>query len=139
LILAQIAAVAIAFAALALDLRRAKARDGVGAAVLVAIVVAAPATFFIVRAQLYSLALFPVLVLLLRSETQRPSRRIWLAVPLLALLAHLQGDVLVGFGVVGAYLVLRRFPRSPVSTSVLLAACTGALFATPALLDTAHY
>jgi hypothetical protein len=139
LVLAQTVAVAIALAALALDLRRANSHDGVGAIVLVAIVVAAPATFFVVRAQLFSLALFPVLLLLLRSEGQKPSRRIWLAVPLLALWANLHGGVLVGFGVVAAYLVLRRLRQSPISTSVLFLACAGALFATPALLATFHY
>jgi hypothetical protein len=139
LVLAQTVAVAIALAALALDLRRASARDGAGAMVLIAVVVAAPATFFVVRAQLYSLALFPILVLLLRSEAQRPSRRIWLAVPLLALWANLHGGVLVGFGVVTAYLVLSRVRHSPTSTGVLFAACTGALFATPALLGTFDY
>ena len=79
----------------------------------------------------FSLALFPVLLLLLRSEAQKPSRRIWLAVPLLALWANLHGGVLVGFGVVAAYLrAPPQLRQSPISTSVLFPACTGALFAT---------
>jgi hypothetical protein len=139
LVLAQTVAVAVALVALALDLRRANARDGLGATVLIAVVVAAPATFLVVRAQLFSLALFPVLVLLLRSEAQRPSRRIWLAVPLLALWANLHGGVLVGFGVATAYLVLHRARHAPIVAGMLFVACTGALFATPALLGTAHY
>jgi hypothetical protein len=139
LVLAQTVAVAIALAALARDLRRAGAHDGVGAIVLVGIVVAAPATFFVVRAQLFSLALFPVLVLLLRSEAQRRSRRIWLVVPLLALWANLHGGVLVGFSVVAVYLLFRRVRHSPISAGLLLVACAGALFATPALLATFHY
>src|SRR5581483_7885245 len=106
LLLAQVAAVGVALAALAVDLRRAGARDGAGAAVVLAVVAAVPATFFVVRAQLFSLALFPVLAAILRDVARRPSRRIWLAPPLLALWANLHGGVLVGAALAGTYLVL---------------------------------
>ena len=139
LVLAQIAAVTIAVVVLALDLRRAGARDGAAATVLLAIVVAAPATFFVVRAELFSLALFPVLVLLLRSESGFPSRRIWLVVPLLALWANLHGGVLLGFGVLGAYLTFRRARTARFESACVLAASCLALLATPVLLGTASY
>ena len=80
-----------------------------------------------------------MLVLLLRREAQFPSRRIWLVVPLLALWANLHGGVLVGFGVLGAYLVFRRARRAPLESACVLAAPALALLATPVLLGTASY
>jgi len=139
LILAQLGAVTVCLAALAHDFRRANAHDGAAAAVVVALVVGAPAAFFVVRAELFSLALFPVLLLLLRSEAQVRSDRIWLAVPLLALWANLHGGVLVGFGALAAYLLLQRARRAPVESFALLAAGSAALLATPAGLDTVRY
>src|SRR5690242_411197 len=59
LVVAQVVAVAIAVAALAVDIGRREARDGAGAAVLLATVAAAPAAFLIARAEVFSLALFP--------------------------------------------------------------------------------
>ena len=91
----------------------------------------------VVRAQLYSIALFPLLVLLLRSEAARPSRRIWLAVPMVALWANLHGGVLVGFCILAAYLVLKRHRR--IEAACVLAASAAALLATPALLHTVGY
>lgn len=139
LVLAQTVAAALALAALAFDMQRAQVRDRAGAAVLAAVVIAAPASFFVVRAQLFSLALFPVLVLLLRSEAERPSRRIWLAVPLLALWANLHGGVLVGFAALASYLVLRRLRASVLGTIAVLTAAACALVATPAFFGTVHY
>jgi hypothetical protein len=139
LILAQVLAVAVALSAVALDLERAKARDGAGAAVLAACVVAVPASFLVARAELYSLALFPLLVALLRAETRRRSNRIWLAVPLLALWANLHGGVLIGFAVLAAYLVLGRARGAPFTSVGVLIASGGALLATPALLHTVDY
>ena len=133
LVLAQAAAVAVAFSALTVDLRRRGACDGAGAATLLAVVVAAPASFLVVRAGLFSLALFPALVALLRRDAAAPSRRIWLVVPLLALWSNLHGGVLVGFGVLVVYLALVR--RSP----IVLLAGAAALLATPALLGTGSY
>jgi hypothetical protein len=138
-LVAQVAAVGAALGALALDLRRARVRDGAGAAVVAAVVLAAPASFLVVRAQLFSLALFPLLVLLLRGEAERPSRRIWLAVPLLALWANLHGGVLLGFAVLAAYLLLERLPRRRLEALAVLAASALGLLATPALLDTPAY
>ncbi len=139
LLVAQLAAVALALAFVALDLRRARVRDGAGALVLVALLAAAPAAFLVVRAELFSLALFPLLLLLLRRETDRPSRRIWLAVPLLALWANLHGGVLMGFGVLAAYLLLERLRHARVEAPLVLVASTLALFATPAGLHSASY
>jgi hypothetical protein len=139
LILAQVVAVATALSALALDLGRARTRDGAGAAVVAACIVAVPGSFLVARAELFSLALFPLLVLLLRAECRLSSRRIWLCVPLLVLWANLHGGVLIGFAVLVAYLVLHRARRDLLGSLCVLAASAAALVATPALLHTVDY
>jgi hypothetical protein len=139
LLAAQAAAVLVALAAAVADLRGARARDGAGAAVLALVVIGAPAAFLVVRAELFSLALFPVLVLILRHEARLASRRIWLAVPLLAFWANLHGGVLLGYAVFAAYLLLDRARRRAFESGVLLAAGACALVATPALLASISY
>ncbi len=139
LVAAQVAAVAIGLTAAAIDLRRAHVGDAPGAAVLAAVVLAAPATFLVVRAQLYSLASFPLLVLLLRSEARCATRRIWLGVPLLVLWANLHGGVLLGYAIFAAYLLFARARRRPVESLALVVCGAAALLATPALLASASY
>jgi hypothetical protein len=67
------------------------------------------------------------------------SRRIWLAVPLLALWANLHGGALLGFAVLAAYLVFERAPRDLLGSWCVLAASTVALVATPSGLATVDY
>lgn len=139
LVAAQALAVAVALAALAADLRAARVKDGMGALVLLAVVAATPGAFFVAWAELFSLALFPVLVLLLRSEAREPSRRIWLVVPLLVLWANLHGGALVGAAVLGVYLVFERARRAPLEAAAVLVGSGLSLLATPALLHTVDY
>lgn len=139
LIVAQVVAVGVALAALALDVGNARVRDGSGAAVLLATFLALPAAFLVVRAELFSLALFPVLLLLLRSDDRRRSHRIWLAVPLLVLWANLHGGVLVGLFVLVAYLLLRRLRHAPAESIAVLALSGLAVLATPQLLGSIDY
>lgn len=139
LVLLQFAAVATALWALVLDMRRVDARDSAAAAVLVALVAAAPAVFLVVRAELFSLALFPVLLMLLRREAVFRSGRIWLAPALVALWANLHGGALLGFGTLAAYLVLHRARRAPLESVGVLLAGAAALLATPAGLASVHY
>jgi hypothetical protein len=96
-------------------------------------------SFAIARVQLFSLALFPVLVALLRSETRRPSRRIWLVVPLLAIWANLHGAVLVGLLATLAYLGLSRVTVDRPTALCTAAASVAGLFLTPAFSHTADY
>ena len=139
LITAQLVAAAAALALVARDMRAAGAADAPRALVLLALPFAAAPAFIVVRSQLFSLALFPLLLLLLRSEARTPSRRIWLLVPLVALWTNLHGGVLVGLAVAGAYLVLHRLRREPAVAIGVLAVSASALFATPALLHTSDY
>lgn len=116
---------ALGFGALAAGLRR-------NAALPVAVVVLAgsiPAVA-VAGVQLFSVALFSVLLLLLESE----SRSIWLAVPLFALWGNLHGGVLVGLGALACYTILRERDALPV-----LALSVLAVFANPALWSTPRY
>jgi hypothetical protein len=91
----------------------------------------------------FSLALFPLLVVLLETESREPSRRIWLAVPLLAAWGNLHGGVLAGWALLACYLAFdrSRSPRraAPAEAALVLTAATAALLANPALWHTATY
>jgi hypothetical protein len=139
LLFAQLAAVVIALGLLALDMRAARIPDAARAIVLVCVLLAAVPAFTVARSQLFSLALFPLLVLLLRAEARAPSHRIWLLVPLIALWSNLHGAVLVGLFVAGIYLVFERFRYHPIRTAGVLGASLGAIFMTPALLRSWSY
>ncbi|HST25320.1 MAG TPA: hypothetical protein VLJ76_04975 [Gaiellaceae bacterium] len=139
LVLAQLTAVVTCLGLIATDLRRARVPDTPAALVLFLTAFASAPALLVVRSQLFSLALFPLLVLLLRAEARRPSRRVWLLVPLAALWSNLHGGVLLGIAVAAAYLLFSRARQEPlVAFGVLLGMC-GALFATPALGETADY
>jgi hypothetical protein len=139
LLVAQLVAVAIALSAVAFDARPLGAQDGQAAgAVLIAAVAAIP-ELSIVRSQLFSLALFPLLMLLLRAETRRPSRRIWLVLPLLASWSNLHGAVLVGLALLFVYLAVFRLRRRPLETVGVGAAACLACCLTPALWRTPLY
>jgi hypothetical protein len=101
--------------------------------VLVAIPLAAATSMFVVRAQMFSLPLFALLLLLLRSDARAPSRRVWLLVPLVVLWTNLHGGVLAGLFVASIYLVVERRAFG------VLAAAWAALFVTPALVHTGDY
>ena len=139
LVAAQAIAVAATLTLLLRDMRAAGAADGARAIVLLGIPFAAASALFIVRAQLFSLPLFALVVLLLRAEARQPSRRIWLVVPLIALWSNLHGAVLLGLIVATAYLLLERCRRERLTALALLVTSWGALFATPALTRTGHY
>jgi hypothetical protein len=139
LLLAQACAVAAAFWFLSVDM----ARQGAGAvgslAIGLLVLVGGLTSFVVVRAQLLSLVLFPLLVLLLRAEARRPSRRIWLVVPLVALWANLHGAVLTGVGVVAIYLAFGRARRDPLLSAGVLLGTVLAACATPVLWRTPRY
>jgi hypothetical protein len=139
LVIAQTVAVALMFALLVRDMRASRAPDSAAALVLVLLPFAAVASLFIVRAQLFSLPLFALTLLLLRDESRAASRRIWLLVPLIVLWSNLHGGVLVGFATAAVYLVVERARSERWTALGVLAASAVALFATPGLLRTAEY
>lgn len=139
LLVTQVAAVALAFAALAGAMRAAGASEPASALTLLVVAAGAFPALLVARLQLFSLALFGILLLLLHRESLRPSRRIWLLPPLFALWSNLHGAVLAGVAVAAAYLLLERLPRHPIAAVGVLAGSAAALLMTPALLDTPHY
>ena len=139
LLVAQVIAVALAFSLLAVDARRTDASESSAVLVLLLLVPATLAALANVRAQLFSLVLFPLLVVLLRAEARQPSRRVWLLAPLVAVWSNLHGAVLVGLAVAALYLVLDRARREPWVAIGALGTSVLALFATPALWHTGSY
>jgi hypothetical protein len=139
LLFALVGAVFLTVVVLSLDMRRADAADAPAALVLLLVAVAASQSLLVVRGQLFSLALFPLVVLLLRDQARLPSLTIWLLPPLFALWSNLHGGVLVGIAVAGAYLLFHRLRRTPATAVAVLVASLAAVLATPSLLDTRHY
>jgi hypothetical protein len=139
LLLAQLVAVTAALTLLAYGMRALGAPDAASATALMLLFFAGAPSFIIVRAQLFSLVLFCVTLLLLRAEARRPTRRVWLVVPLVALWSNLHGAVLVGLAVVAAYLVFERARREPAVAAGALVASCAALFLTPALTASGGY
>lgn len=139
LVVAQLVAVVTCLWLTTVDLRRAGVADAPAALVLFMTAFAAAPALLVVRSQLFSLALFPVLVLLLRRETRNPSRRVWLLVPLVALWTNLHGGVLLGVAVAGTYLLFARGREQPLLAVGVLTGMVLALFATPAFVETASY
>jgi hypothetical protein len=139
LMLAQLLAVAAALAILARDARLGGAAPIGTAAALLLVGVGGLPSLSIARVQLFSLVLFPALIALLRSQARAPSRRIWLAVPLLALWSNLHGAALLGLGVLVAYLLVERARRQPALAAAVAAASAVAMCLTPALGRTVDY
>ena len=139
LMLAQLVAVGLALGILAWDAER-EGADGVGtgAALLVAGIGALP-SLAIVRVQMFSLVLFPLMIALLRAQSRSPSRAIWLAVPLLAVWSNLHGGALLGAGTLIVYLIFERRRHEPALALAVAGASLAALCLTPVLLRTASY
>jgi hypothetical protein len=138
LVAGQVAAAALAFGALAEGLRR---QAPAGAVLLVAglVLVGALPAVAVVSVGSLSLALFPLLLLVVELDALRPGRLIWLTAPLLAFWGNLHGGVLIGWALVACYLLLAKARRSPGTALGVLAAATAALFVNPALWRTPSY
>ena len=139
LVLAQLVAVVACLTFVSIDLPRGGVADTPAALVLFLVAFASAPALLVVRSQLFSLALFPLLVLLLRADARRPSRRVWLLVPLVGLWSNLHGGVLLGVAVAGAYLLFARGRKEPLVAAGVGAGMALALFVTPALVETASY
>jgi hypothetical protein len=139
LMLAQLLAVAGGLYILASDAQTEGASPyGIGA-VLLLVGLGSLSSLAIVRVQLFSLLLFPLLLALLRAQTRAPSARIWLAVPLLAAWSNLHGVALLGLGMLLVYLAAERARRQPLLSGAVALAAAAALCLTPAGLRTVAY
>ena len=132
--------VALLVAPLVLAVRFARRRGASPISIVPFVALSAlPLTSFL-HAQLFSQLLFVVLLALLARESREPSRRVFLAFPLLVLWANLHGAVVVGAALVALLgaceLAARR--RSPRAAALLVAPWL-CLVATPYGLDTLGY
>jgi hypothetical protein len=134
----QVAAAAAGFWALARGLVR-EAAGGTALAVSAIVLVGSLPAVFVIGVSLFSLALFPLLLLLLETDGRAPDSRIWLAPVIIAAWGNLHGGVLAGWGLLACYLVLARARRDPWLSAGVLAAATIALFVNPVLWNTPAY
>ena len=134
----QVLGAAAGFGLLALGLRR-QSTAGATLAVSELVLLGGATSILVARVSVFSLALFPLLLLLVHEDERNPGRQIWLAVPLLAIWSNLHGAVLVGLGVLAVYLVLGRARRSPGTAAAVLCASALAVCATPQLEWTPLY
>jgi hypothetical protein len=106
------------------------------------VILAAPFAWTI-RAQVFALPLFVGLVWLLVSETRRPTRRVYLAIPLLVVWANLHGSVALGALLTMLYATLELVSsrgRSLGRSALLLVLAPLAVLATPyGPVETARY
>jgi hypothetical protein len=138
LVVAQTAAAAAGFGALAWGIRR-EGSNGTTLAVCALVLVGALPAVAVTGISLYSLALLPLLLALLEAETRAPSRRIWLAVPLLALWGNLHGAAVAGLALLGCYLAFERARHAwKISVGVFVSGAA-ALLLNPALWNTPAY
>ncbi|MFC6703975.1 hypothetical protein [Flexivirga alba] len=107
-------------------------RESRASTALVLVVFGGATTFAIARMPSLSFLPYAVLVVLLLQNADRPSRRLWLTVPLLCLWGNLHGGVLVGCALLAVHLVcvggpLRRrtLVGSSAFAAVLLATSAG--------------
>ena len=139
LILAQLVAIALALSILARDARAGGGDSKATATALMLAGAGALSSLAIVRVQLFSLVLFAALVALLRAQARTRSRRIWLALPLLALWSNLHGAALLGLAVLYPYLALSRFRHERLTSVAMAGGALVALSLTPAGIHTIDY
>lgn len=102
-------------------------------ALFLPVLLAAPWAWTI-RAQMLALPLFTALLWLLAAEARRPSRRVWLAFPLLAVWANVHGSVALGAlltMLLGLTELVRARGRPSARSVLLLALPPLAVLATP--------
>jgi hypothetical protein len=132
--------VALLVAPLVLAVRFARKRGASPISIVPLLALSAlPLTSFL-RAQLFSQLLFVVLFALLARQSREPSRRVFLAFPLLVLWANLHGAVVVGAALVALLGACELAARRPSLRAVaLLVGPWPCLVATPYGLDTLRY
>jgi hypothetical protein len=96
-----------------------------------------------IRAQMLALPLYTGMLWLLASEVRRPTRRVWLALPMLVLWANIHGSVVLGALLVmflGVYELVRSRGRSALRSIGLVVFPPLAVLVTPySPIDTVSY
>jgi hypothetical protein len=90
-------------------------------------IVCLPTFMCALRAQAFSPMFFVALLALLAAESRRPTRRVWLALPLVALWANVHGAALVGASLVCLLGVVELMQRKPRLRAVALLLLPGAM------------
>jgi hypothetical protein len=139
LVVAQLIAVAGALGLLARDARIGGATSQGIVSSLALAALGALASLAVVRVQMFSLVLFPLMVAVLRAEARAPSRRIWLAPLLLVVWSNLHGAALSGLVLLYVYLALSRFRQDRRTAVAVALAALPALCLTPAGIRTVSY
>jgi hypothetical protein len=134
-LLAVLAAVLVlgAFGVAAAAARSLGARPRAIALVFLLVILAAPWAWTI-RTQVFALPLYTGLLWLLASEARRPSRRVWIAFPLLLVWANLHGSVALGAlltMLLGAVELVASRGRTGLRSILLLVLPPLAVLATP--------
>ena len=119
--------------------RREGAGDLATSLVLFLVSLGSLTSLVIMRLQVFSLVPFALLLLLLRSDQRRPTRRLWLVPGLVCVWSNLHGAVLTGVGLIGAYLLFSRLRRRPGETVAVGVATLVAVLVTPAGWRTVPY
>jgi hypothetical protein len=92
---------------------------------------AVPFSFSSLRAQTLSYVLFVPLFAFLCAESRRPTRRVWLTLPVLVLWANVHGSVLIAAGLVGLLGVVQLFQGLRRRGALLAAGAAASALATP--------
>jgi hypothetical protein len=90
------------------------------------------------RAQSLSYVLFVAVLGLLAADSVRPSRRVWIVLPLIVLWANIHGSVTLGVALT-AVAGLAQLPRRPIRGVVLIVGASACLFASPYGFHLVHY
>jgi len=106
---------------------------------LLLVVLGALTSFTIARVQMFSLVLFPLLLVLLRADQRQPSQRIWLVLPLLGMWANLHGAALAGLAILYLYLSFSLVREKPVRAGALAVMSLVAMCFTPAGVRSLDY
>lgn len=138
-VVAHLVLVAATLVILGVAARARGASDAWTAGTLVLLGVGGLATFGVVRAQTLSLVPFALMVALVSAQALRPDRRIWWAVPLIAVWGNLHGAALLGVCLLGAYLVVQRLRADLLQGLAVGVASLLALCVTPELWRTPVY
>lgn len=107
-VVAHLVAVMVTLVVLAGSARARGGSDAYAASAVALLCLGGLAAFGVVRAQSLSFVPFALMVALVCSQSRRPDRRIWWAVPLVVLWGNLHGAALLGVCVLGAYLLVQR-------------------------------
>lgn len=106
-------------------------RSASSRSVAVFALLAAPLAYCAVRAQALSYLIFVPFFALLCRESRRPTRRVWLVLPVLVVWANLHGAVLVGAAIVGLFGLLELFERRIARGVGLMVGASLSVLATP--------